>query len=264
MVNLLIMAFYFGKKRISDLVLLQYLTTIKECSWQNANYFKIQKTLAYSNFTILEKGWILNCQEFGKLQRSQRWWMLKWTWIWNFLLNITIKALALRINPSQSERRKLVNIKAAAISEESHITHALSLKQQSVWLQWSETAFPFDFSWRNLIWGGISTHVFKFVLAASVNWVRTPDLMKLWGYKKSSSCCLCGAPNCTLHHILSNCSTALTQKRFTWRHDSVLSVIYQALNCHIQTTNLNQQASKPAFIQFVQAGHQIVKNNKPI
>ena len=88
--------------------------------------------------------------------------------------------------------------------------------------------------------------------------------MKLWGYKKNSSCCLCGAPNCTLHHILSNCSTALTQKRFTWRHDSVLSVIYQALNCHIQTTNLNQQASKPAFIQFVQAGHQIVKNNKPI
>ena len=41
-------------------------------------------------------------------------------------------------------------------------------------------------------------------------------------------------------------------------------MIYQALNCHIQTTNLNQQASKPAFIQFVQAGHQIVKNNKPI
>ena len=50
-------------------------------------------------------------------------------------------------NPSQSERRKL----AAAISEESHITHALSLKQQSVWLQWSETVFPFDFSWCNFI-----------------------------------------------------------------------------------------------------------------
>ena len=62
-------------------------------------------------------------------------------------------------NPSQSERRKLVNIKAAAISEESHITHALSLKQQSIWLQWSETAFPFDFSWCNLIWGGI--HIFS-------------------------------------------------------------------------------------------------------
>ena len=29
-------------------------------------------------------------------------------------------------------------------------------------------------------------------------------------------------------------------------------------------TNLNQHASKPALIQFVQAGHQIVKNNKPI
>ena len=60
-------------------------------------------------------------------------------------------------NPSQSERRKYVIIKAAAISEESHITHALSLKQQSVWLQWSETVFPFDFSWHNLIWGSKHT-----------------------------------------------------------------------------------------------------------
>jgi hypothetical protein len=87
--------------------------------------------------------------------------------------------------PSLSERRELVKAKANTFLEESYLVHSVSLKQQSVWMQWSESTFPFDFSWQNLIWGGISTEVFKFVLAASVNWVRTPDLLQLWGYKKT-------------------------------------------------------------------------------
>ena len=49
-------------------------------------------------------------------------------------------------NPSLSEKRKLV-----------------LLKQQSVWLQWTETAEPFDLSWQNIIWGSISPDVLKFV-----------------------------------------------------------------------------------------------------
>ena len=57
-------------------------------------------------------------------------------------------------NPSQSQRRKLVTLKAHEIAQESLMTHTHSLKRQSVWLQWAETAYPFDFSWQNLIWGG--------------------------------------------------------------------------------------------------------------
>ena len=71
--------------------------------------------------------------------------------------------------------------------EELLSAQSTSLKQQSVWLQWKETAEPFDFSWHNIIWGGISEEVLKFVLNASVNWVRTPDLLNLWHYKKSAS-----------------------------------------------------------------------------
>ena len=76
-------------------------------------------------------------------------------------------------HPSHSERRELVKSKANSFLQESYLAHSVSLKQQSVWLQWSENTIPFDFSWQNLIWGCMSTEVFKFVLSASVNWACT-------------------------------------------------------------------------------------------
>ena len=77
-------------------------------------------------------------------------------------------------NPTPSQKQKLMTAKAASFSEELRLAHTLSLKQQSVWLQWAEVSEPFDLSWRNLIWGNLSTHVLKFVPNATVNWVRTP------------------------------------------------------------------------------------------
>ena len=141
------------------------------------------------------------------------------------------------------------------ISQQYLLSHTLSLKRQSVWLEWAEQTYPFDFSWQNLIWGRLSVDVLKFVINSSVNWVRTPDLLHLWGYKKSSCCCLCGAEKCTLHHILSHCSFSLNDKRFTWRHDSVLALIFYTLMEHIEAHNKSQKTfDKPDLIQFVKAG----------
>ena len=167
-------------------------------------------------------------------------------------------------NPTCSERRKLISAKRTTIHEESLIAHTASLKQQSVWLQWVDIAEPFDFSWKNIIWGGISAEIFKFVLNASVNWVRTPDLLSLWQYKKTCYCCLCGAEKCTLHHILSECNFSLQDKRFTWRHDSVLSLISKALQTQLEFINSTQNfCSKPAFINFVKAGSEINQKHNP-
>ena len=158
-------------------------------------------------------------------------------------------------NPSASKRRRLVTSKASAIIEESHLIHSLSLKQQSVWLQWAETAEPFDLSWKNIIWGELSPAVLKFILNASVNWVRTPDLMHLWGYKNTCYCCLCGAEKCTLHHILSGCTYSLNNHRFTWRHDSVLSLISHTVNEHIESINsLKPVTNTHEYTYFVKAG----------
>jgi hypothetical protein len=81
-----------------------------------------------------------------------------------------------------------------------------------------------------------------FVLNASVNWCRTPDLLKLFGYVKHATCPLCKHPQCTLHHILVNCNKALYGKRYTWRHDSVLRCLEDKLRPHVEAANTS---SKP-------------------
>jgi len=47
-----------------------------------------------------------------------------------------------------------------------------------------------------------------------------------------------------LHHILSNCSTALAQGRYTWRHDSVLTALHEVLQEFIDTRNNNNTKSR--------------------
>ena len=69
--------------------------------------------------------------------------------------------------------------------------------------------------------------------------MRNPNLLKLRGLKNTSSCCLCGAHICSLHHILSNCSVALNGERYTWRHDSVLSEVQKAMHRHVEDRNAN-------------------------
>ena len=159
-------------------------------------------------------------------------------------------------NPSLAEKRKLVSAKAASFAEQQRIAHSTSLKQQGAWLQWAENALPFDMSWKNLIWGGISPLKVKFVLAASVNWVRTPNLLKLWGLKSTSNCPLCGASVCSLHHILSNCTVALRDERYTWRHNSVLFEIQKVIQNHINNQNASPMNERLPHISssFVTAG----------
>ena len=93
--------------------------------------------------------------------------------------------------------------------EEKHLAHAVRLPLQGVWTTWTDWARPFDLSWQNLITTAPS--LIKFVLNAQINCVRTPDMLKLWGYTQTATCPLCGALQCTLHHILVNCKFALEQ-----------------------------------------------------
>ena len=104
-----------------------------------------------------------------------------------------------------------------------------------MWTHWVDTAQPFDLSWQSLITAAHS--LISFVLNAQINSVRTPDMLRLWGYTKTATCPLCSAPQCTLHHILVNCDFALKQKRYTWRHDSVLKNIEISLTSLVKGFN---------------------------
>ena len=70
--------------------------------------------------------------------------------------------------------------------------------------------------------------ILPFALKATTNTLNTPDNLRRWGMKKLANCSLCGN-HCTLLHILNYCSISLTQKRFNWRHDSVLKVLTTTL-----------------------------------
>jgi hypothetical protein len=108
------------------------------------------------------------------------------------------------------------------------------------------------------------------VLNSLINSVRTPDMMKLWGYVASESCVLCGADKCTLHHVLVNCKFALDQGRYTWRHDSVLVNIQSKLRASIIAFNRKKpstfaEEARAAFKAcFVKAGEKsVVRTAKP-
>jgi len=160
-------------------------------------------------------------------------------------------------NPSFKERRGRALEIAAQHQEEKHMAHVHGLAQQSVWLKWRESAIPLDLSWRNQIYGAVGPHLLKFVLNASINEVRTPDMLKKLGYKQSAVCDLCSHEQCTLHHILVNCPVALTTGRYTWRHDSVLKKLSSVLAPFVAKWNAKAGPSPsvpPIANSFVRAG----------
>ena len=95
----------------------------------------------------------------------------------------------------------------------------------------------------------------SFILNSFINAVRCPDLMKLWGYWKHDKCKLCGKEGCSLIHILTSCIVALNQKRYTWRHDSVLNTLRPTLEKLVAKHNIAPASTTSRLTQpFVKAG----------
>ena len=141
-----------------------------------------------------------------------------------------------KVDRTKAEVRKLVSTTAHAFAEQQRMAHAHELAHQGTWTNWYDLVAPADLSWRNLIYGP-GPHVIKFILNATVNWVKTPDMMKIWGYKKTANCPLCQHPQCTLHHIISACPHALNQGRYTWRHDSILEYLGEVIQELVDRAN---------------------------
>ena len=154
--------------------------------------------------------------------------------------------------PTARERRaRLVGVLLGRWS------HA-GLERQGAWTHWDGVR-PFDLSWRNLL-NGPGPRLLGFVLNSLINSVRTPDMLHLWGYAATSDCPLCMGKKCTLHHILVNCSVALKQGRYNWRHDSVLLAISEGLEGLLQRRKISGASSRSAALvtsfrtSFVRAG----------
>ena len=76
-------------------------------------------------------------------------------------------------------------------------------------------------TWKSFI-NNMPKGVLSFTLKACSNGLNTPDNLVCWGIRKTNKCSLCKNPS-NLQHILNWCPKALSEGRFTWRHNSVLS-----------------------------------------
>ena len=93
----------------------------------------------------------------------------------------------------------------------------------------------------------------------------TPSNLKRWKLTTEAFCFLCNKDTCTTSHIRGACKVALSQGRFTFRHDNVLRIIIINIGSSIKNIKSTVLASKqPIKIKFVKKGTRVKnKNSSP-
>jgi hypothetical protein len=91
----------------------------------------------------------------------------------------------------------------------------------------------------------------------------TPDNLARWRCG-DLACKLCGAPKPTPAHILSACPVALSQKRYAYRHDQVLSVLYNAVlhKVNVMKSQRVKRRIEPK-VRFHRAGERPPRPRRP-
>ena len=78
----------------------------------------------------------------------------------------------------------------------------------------------------------LSSAATKFTLNAASDTLPHNSNLSLWGRGVPRGCPLCGQQK-TLHHILNHCPVALDLRRFSHRHDAVLTAIAELVRAHL-------------------------------
>lgn len=83
-------------------------------------------------------------------------------------------------------------------------------------------------TWNRLL-SGLHPGQLSFILRASSDTLPTEVNLCRWNIQCGAKCALCDSPRPTTAHVLSGCPVALSQHRYTYRHDSVLYVLVTGL-----------------------------------
>ena len=102
-------------------------------------------------------------------------------------------------------------ISASSLSRMVFWTSSLLMRKTTLWQRFL-TGMPAD--------------QLSFVLRASFDCLPCPSSLVRWGYSLNRKCPLCNGPLCNVQHVLNCCPRALTDGRYTWRHDMVLTALY--------------------------------------
>ena len=152
--------------------------------------------------------------------------------------------------------RKLVSVTSKEIDEGSNTRKALQLQLQGQWTRW-ENYVKNDLSWKSLL--AMPANLLSFCLASTYDVLPSPSNLKRWRICTESSCFLCSKEICTTAHVLGACKVSLTQGRFTFRHDSVLSELASILSSFIKALPTTPP-KRLVKLAFVKAGKSVSKS----
>jgi len=158
--------------------------------------------------------------------------------------------------PGTQDARKAVSERIAEDDDATRRVHLMAFAMQGELMRW-DSVMAQDMSWGRLIYG-LSPALLKFALNSRVNMLPTNDNLARWR-KGSRPCKLCGADRPTPAHVLSSCPVALKQQRYTYRHNQVLTVLYNVITSTVAKLNRRGKVEAPPSpsIRFVRAGETV-------
>ncbi|GAB1598174.1 hypothetical protein Ahia01_000094300 [Argonauta hians] len=152
---------------------------------------------------------------------------------------------------STQERRRVVGEAIGKREADMRELHLVQCSQQGQLTKWDELVVERKIGWQE-IWRWTASRL-SFLIRSTYDTLPSPSNLVRWKVAESDRC-RCGKQG-TLKHILSNCSLAL--ERYTWRHNLVLKVLFEAAEAQLEKTNKGIWSLHPQtgdFIKFVTPG----------
>ena len=89
-----------------------------------------------------------------------------------------------------------------------------------------------DATWKSFILD-MKKNTAKFLVNACLDTLPTNSNLNQWGKRNNDKCQLCGNRETTFH-VLNGCKVALEQKRYNFRHDSIIKYISKCIDPKFQ------------------------------
>ena len=159
---------------------------------------------------------------------------------------------------NRKERKDLVVAEVTRVEQEELRVKSVAQGQQGRWTTW-EGVTSRAINWVDF--SKLPQARLSFLIRATYDTLPSPRNLHQWlGTEKS--CDLCETINASLQHTLSGCKTALTQGRFTWRHDQVLRKLAEMLERSRQEAKKLSRTRSQKRIHFLRQGEPVEHPSK--
>ena len=118
--------------------------------------------------------------------------------------------------------------------------------------------------WKEILYG-MSPSMLSFILNSVQDTLPHPVNLRRWKLDTQASCALCGWKHAGFAHILCGCKVALDQGRISYRHDSILTVIQDAIIDKVKKVdNTVPLITGREPVVFVGRGQRVRKKKKKV